>query len=448
MKLGNGAEPEGGRMIVDQTTLIDLEIFSDASGRGGVLSLMDDTETEVGRKALRSRLANPFADVSSIVETQRAIAFLSEGMNRRFLQRDRTEAVRRYLDSNIVLVPPRNVFWDAVTALWLTLANRDVCREIRAGVAETVTLLQDVSGVARAMLAQDPPPVVKALASEIIDISDGLEVAGPSLTIREPMRVDRIYRGPARARLGRLLEAVGELDALATMARTTKRLGWVMPEIVEAEAFLLDGEGLFHPFIEDPVANPIRLSGGEPMVFLTGPNMAGKTTYLRTAALVVLLAQTGMGIPAERARLTPVDVLFTSLNPADNLRAGLSFFLSEVHRVRDAATHLADGRRGFVLFDEVFKGTNVKDALEASATVILGFAKAKGSGFIFSSHLVELVEALEAGGRVRFNYFDGRLTDGRAEYSYRMQAGVSDQRFGLQLLNEARIPDLLAQIGG
>ena len=87
-------------------------------------------------------------------------------------------------------------------------------------------------------------------------------------------------------------------------------------------------------------------------------------------------------------------MLFTSLNPKDNLRSGLSYFFAEIMRVKEAATFLAEGRRALVIFDEVFKGTNVRDALEASAAVILGFAKARQSGFMFSSHLTELVDVL------------------------------------------------------
>ena len=154
-----------------------------------------------------------------------------------------------------------------------------------------------------------------------------------------------------------------------------------------------------------------------------------------------------MGVPARKARLTPVDVLFTSLNPSDNLRAGLSYFLAEVKRVRAAAEVLARGERAFVLFDEVFKGTNVRDALEASAEVILGFARAKGSGFIFSSHLIELVEKLRSNPAIRFHCFDGNVVKGVATYSYELKRGVSDQRLGLFLLRQERVPELISQIG-
>lgn len=259
---------------------------------------------------------------------------------------------------------------------------------------------------------------------------------------------DRAYRGLLRERIREALDGVAELDALAAMARATEASGWVLPEIVGADKFLLDADGLYHPFVEAAVTNPARLTGGEPMVFLTGPNMAGKTTYLRSVALVVFLAQVGMGVPASRMRLTPVEALFTSLNPSDDLKAGLSYFLAEVMRVKAAATLLADGRRALVLFDEVFKGTNVKDAFEASAEVILGFARARRSGFVFSSHLSELVDVLRSNPRIRFFYFDGEIVKNAPHYGYELKEGVSDKRFGLLLLRRAGIPELIERIRG
>src|SRR5262249_49489295 len=130
----------------------------------------------------------------------------------------------------------------------------------------------------------------------------------------------------------------------------------------------------------------------------------------------------------------------------DNLRAGLSYFLAEVLRVKAAATILAEGRRALVLFDEVFKGTNVRDALDASAEVILGFARARRSGFIFSSHLTELVDVLAPAGTIRFCYFDGDIVAGLPHYAYQLREGVSTKRFGLVLLRQAQVPELMARI--
>ena len=171
-----------------------------------------------------------------------------------------------------------------------------------------------------------------------------------------------------------------------------------------------------HPFLPEATPNPVSLTGGEPLVFLTGPNMAGKTTYLRTVGLLVLLAQTGMRVPARSMRLAPVEAILTSLNPVD------------------------------ILFDEAFKGTNVRDALDASTAVIRGFARSRRSGSIFSSHLTELAGRL-GDAPVRFCRFEGEIRNGEPRFTFRLEAGVSETRFGMLLLEQARVPELVSRIG-
>ncbi len=435
-------------MLIDSTTLADLEVFQDAAGQGGLLALLDRTDTHVGHLALRHRLEHPHSDAPAIRETQKAVEFFSAHPAVLPIPDAPIKDLKHYIDSNVVLSRPAGGAVEMVQARWFAFRNSEAYREMKEGVISTLFLLRSAFDGGRVILGLDPPSEVHRLATDLVAACEACLRPEGNRSPEDIRRLDRFFRGPGRGSLEKIVACIGELDALRSMARATRREGWTLPEIVDSEHFLFEGEELKHPFVEDAVANPIRLSGGEPMVFLTGPNMAGKTTYLRSAAVVLLLAQVGMGVPGRAVRVTPVEVLLTSLNPADNLRRGLSFFLAEVLRVRDAATHLAEGRRCFVVFDEVFKGTNVKDALDASETVILGFAKAMGSGFIFSSHLVELVETLRPEARIRFHYFDGRLTSGKAEYSYRIQEGVSDQRFGLQLLSEARVPELIARIGG
>jgi DNA mismatch repair ATPase MutS len=435
-------------MHADATTLSDLEVFRDGGNRGGVFALLDETQTEEGSKALRRRLEQPHTDARSIRETQQAVQFFAAHPGVVQIREGVTRSLRRYLDSNIAVGARTGPPATSLNALWFSLRYGDLYSELKAGVASSDELVETLLRSTVELLSLSPPPLVSSLAEDLLVCCErcaASSIPGSAATV---LARDHFLRGRGRQSLLDLTNRFGELDALRSMGRAMRRMGWTMPEIVESDQFFFQGEGIYHPFLTDGVTNPIDVTGGEPMVFLTGPNMAGKTTYLRAVGLVVLLAQAGMAVPAERVRVTPVDVLFTSLNPSDNLRAGLSYFLSEVLRVRDAATLLADGKRCFVLFDEVFKGTNVKDALEASATVIRGFARARGSGFIFSSHLIELVDVLRADGRVRFYSFDGELVDGRAEYSYRMREGVSDRRLGLFLLREARIPDLIARIGG
>jgi DNA mismatch repair ATPase MutS len=174
--------------------------------------------------------------------------------------------------------------------------------------------------------------------------------------------------------------------------------------------------------------------------------MGGKTTYLRTVACSVYLAQLGMNVPARSMRFTPVRSLFTSLNPVDDLRGGVSYFYAEVLRVKEAATLLAGGEPTLLLFDEVFRGTNLKDALEASTHVIRGFADARKGVSIFSSHLSELSDVLADHSAVRFRRFTGSIEGGRPVFDFRIEEGVSDQRFGMLLLRDARVPELIARL--
>ncbi len=240
---------------------------------------------------------------------------------------------------------------------------------------------------------------------------------------------------------------VKQLDALIAMGEVMDQKGLVLPEVAEGGKFIFEGEGVFHPFLEDPVTNPVRLADGKTLVFLTGPNMAGKTTYLKAVALSSFLAHLGMCVPARRLRFSPLDGVYSSLSPEENLREGLSFFLAEVRRVREIAEAVASGQRTLVVVDEVFRGTNVKDAFDASLMVIRGFARSRSSGSIFSSHLVELAEELKQETSVHFAFFDGQIRNHRAWYDFQLKEGVSEQRFGLQLLEQEGVPGLLGSMG-
>jgi len=432
-------------MEIDPTTLSDLEVFRSPDGSGGLFQLVDRTHTTVGRRALRRRFERPMSDAEEIRRTQEAVRFLMRHPRLIRLEEDALAAVDGYLRSNISVAGDFPL-GRRVEHVWIAVRYRDVFTELREGVRATGALFRRLAELCRSVEGHAPPGLVAALTGAVGRAAEAVLLAGGGQG--DVPGADRTLRVELRDDIRGALDAVAELDALASMARATAELGWTLPEIVDRDPFLLDGRGIYHPFVADPVANPVRLTGGEPMVFLTGPNMAGKTTYLRTVALVALLAQVGMGVPAEEARLTPVEAVFTSLNPSDDLKAGLSYFLAEVMRVKAAATLLAGGTRALVLFDEVFKGTNVKDALEASAQVILGFAGARRSGFVFSSHLSELGEVLRSNPKIRFCYFDGEIVKNAPHYGYELKDGVSDKRFGLLLLRRAGIPELIDRIHG
>jgi DNA mismatch repair protein MutS len=136
------------------------------------------------------------------------------------------------------------------------------------------------------------------------------------------LRIDQTFRLHEKEGIRRLLELVYEMDALVAMADVTSQHGFALPSI-ESGAVRLEAEGLFHPFIPNPVANILELSQDRRLLFLTGPNMAGKTTYLRAAATALYLAHLGMGVPARIFSFVPIQRLLTSISMNDDLTAAL-----------------------------------------------------------------------------------------------------------------------------
>jgi DNA mismatch repair ATPase MutS len=433
-------------LAIDATTLADLEVFRSVDGGPGVFAMIDRTATTRGRAALRRRFAAPSADVRSLRDTQDAVRFFAR--HPRLLRLDdlSIRRVEEYLDCSI-WVRSRTRIGLGLEEGWMWLRYRDLPRELRAGIGATVQLFRRVRRVCDEMMTRDPPRLVRDTVLRLRDTAEAVVGARRSGALL--LTTDRRLRLALQKDITDSLDDLAELDSLNAMAAAGEKWGWVMPELIEAEGVIVEADGLVHPFVESAVANPVRLDREGPVVFLTGPNMAGKTTWMRAIGLAVILAQVGMGVPARRMRWAPADALCTSLmNPTDDVREGLSTFMSEVERVRTAADLLAPDRRALVLFDEVFKGTNVHDARDASALVIRGFARTRRGVAVFSSHLAELGEDLAGEGRIRFRRFAGRLEGREPHFDYEIRDGVSDQRFGMLLLQRAGVPELMRRIEG
>ena len=426
---------------IDGTTLSDLEVLE---GRGGpgLLQLLDRTQTRAGAVALSRRLSAPMVRARDIRAVQDALDALAGFAGIVVLEDRLLRAAESYLRSSIVL-GSGNRLRAMVQEIWLRLRYRDVYREMTEGLEAIRGLRRTLARVAEALGSPGIPALLRDLGARLGRVALRIERA---FRVRSPLAADRELRGPCRDEIVDALAAIADLDALQTMALAGRDAGWCRPELLEPGEFHLEVSGAVHPFLPEATPNPVRLTGGEPLVFLTGPNMAGKTTYLRTVGLLVLLAQTGMRVPARSMRLSPVEAVLTSLNPVDSLRRGVSFFYAEVLRVQEAARLLAEGCPSLILFDEAFKGTNVRDALDASTEVIRGFARSRRSGSIFSSHLTELAGRL-GDAPVRFSRFEGEIRDGEPRFTFRLEAGVSETRFGMLLLEQARVPELIRRIG-
>jgi len=388
------------------------------------------------------------SDCGFIRQVQDAVRFLLVEGIKFDLDPNLIRAMKDYVDSHWDVGSRARGLLFLLESLTVSLRYRELLREVRQGLADTQRLISQLLPFLEGIREKDPPQEVLRPVENLIALIDRLRLAEISTTWRPwaVFRTDRYLRVERRADFQRFFSLLSDLDALMAMASVTEELGFVLPELLDGPGVTLEGEGVFHPFLDSPVGNPFQVSPEGRVVFLTGPNMSGKTTYLKAVGVATYLAHLGMGVPASKFRFSPLQAIRSSLNPEESLREGLSYFMAEVRRVRDIAGELVGGKRCLVLFDEPFRGTNVKDAMDATRLVVLGLARCRTSGFVFSSHLVELVEDLRVDPAVRLLCFDGRIEDGQASYGFRIREGVSDQRFGLHLLEQEGVKKMLADI--
>jgi len=171
--------------------------------------------------------------------------------------------------------------------------------------------------------------------------------------------------------------------------------------------------------------------------------MAGKSTFLRSLSTALYLAHMGFPVAARSMSFSVMDGIYTTVNLPDNLGIGASHFYMEVLRVKKMATELHAGGTFFILFDELFRGTNVKDAHEATVAVTDGFAAQKNSLFIISSHIVEAASALKQIHNIGFLYLPTRMNGHVPEYTYKLQQGVTDDRHGMIIIRNEGILETL-----
>ena len=439
-------------MLLDEQTLKDLEIFQAESGGTSLFSFCDFTRNHQGSRALMQRMRQPFSCADRIRAVQQSLAFIAENRSAfdhlpSFVT---TELVENYFTRSLPLITSDNIIEFFFGVLEIRFGDYSRYTWILRGVDATTSLLRALRSIAHNPVLADAPGELGPLVNDMQTLLARPQIRSVSdhrawnMTSWSILKIDRIFRILEKGTMERLMQLVYEIDALVSMADANVKHKLTLPDIAEGP-LQVSAEDVRHPLVEGVIANPMHLDQERRLLFLTGPNMAGKTTYLRACAIAIYFAHLGMGVPAASFRFVPAERLFSSITLADNLRIGVSFFRAEALRVKAIAQAVADGHKVIALMDEPFKGTNVKDALDASRTVLESFANKHDSLFMFSSHLIELCDQMQAIDRIDCQHFEAGEYDGRLRFDYVLHPGVSSQRLGMRVLAEEGIFDLLEQ---
>lgn len=415
----------------DEQTITDLEIFGKGNN-GGIYDLYNRANTRGGEVILKEMFLTPLPDKEAINRRSSIIRSFAR-LNKTFpfspALFDMTEKYIRDPDERT-----KNTLND---------------KEIQQGVSSVITLIKQAREFVESQEVKDIAAYARERAAISLLVDD--PALAPVLREKENARLsftavaayDNLFRVRERAKVAQLLQHIYYLDVYLCVAGVAVERKFIFPVATEKGECQLKLEGVYHPSLQHPVGNTIWMDAKEQVIFLTGANMAGKSTFLRSVSTAVYLAHMGFPVAAASMEFSVMDGMYTTINLPDNLGIGASHFYAEVLRVKKVAAELGRGKSLFVVFDELFRGTNVKDAHEATVAITSAFARKRNSMFIISSHIVEAGEDLQRQSTIGFLYLPTRMNGHTPEYTYTLEEGITDDRHGMIIIRNEGILDTL-----
>jgi DNA mismatch repair protein MutS len=418
----------------DNQTIEDLRLFS-RQDQKGIYELYNNTFTRGGEALLESMFRGPLSDIEAISSRAAIIGAFGKLKTRFPFEGWLLDNVEKYMLHANELKDGKKP----------DLSEKDTAVGVGA-IIELFHLLQEF--VERGDLKS-----IAGLESECAEVMSVLNEASLAPVFNEQAKAklsyaastayDVLFRVREKDKVIRILQFIYLVDVYISVANVAERYNFVFPVAQPKGSGILELEGVYHPELKDPVPNSLSMDAGKSVVFLTGANMAGKSTFLRSFSTALYIAHMGFPVAAKRMEFAVMDGIYSTINLPDNLGIGASHFYAEVLRVKKMAIELGNGKSLFVLFDELFRGTNVKDAYEGTVEITGAFAEMKTSRFIISSHIVEAADELRKKSTIGFHYLPTVMNGAMPVYTYTLKEGVTDDRHGMIIIRNEGILETL-----
>lgn len=436
-------------MLADKTTLNDLSIFHHEEELS-VFHYLNHTRTLGGKDWLRQILNNPLGDIKSIQKVQSIIRELQQHIQDwpETITNGTVMVIEKFYDTPVQDMSSSNTlntfFYQVFYSADYALARFSVQHMVNfvKGMHQLTALLKDTQSAQlqvwneRVSMLLNKPVVQQMLQHN----------RSKKLSAGEILRYGAFMRRQFKHEVFELIDIYSRLDAYYSMAVACEKYQLHFPEFVESNEPFIEATQMFHLLLPTPVAYDVELSKQTNFLFLTGANMAGKSTYIKAVGVAVYLAHIGMGVPAQRMQLSFFDGLLSNIQVIDNIIKGESYFFNEVQRIRSTIERISDGKKWLILIDELFKGTNVQDAMKCSTTVIEGLRKMNNALFILSTHLYEIGEGLKQYPNIQFRYFETMVEGDQLVFSYHLKEGISNDRLGYLILKKEGVVELLGRL--
>jgi DNA mismatch repair protein MutS len=433
--------------IADKQTTDDLNLLGKYKP-GSIYSLFNKVKTRGGERLLDELFRNPLSDPQAINQRSDLLRFLSAGSWVFPFTGEQLSGIEDYLGAG------GSPYWLTTTAdllrkrLMEILVKDKGYAAIREGVREMLCFLHTCRDFIKQFNGPDAPPLLKqAVESVKTALSDHRLASLPD--DGQIARLHHLFVYVLSEELTRLCETLYVFDLYIAVSKVATEKGFSYARALPEEEYIFHALDLRHPGLEKAVGNAVRLDGDRNVLFLTGANMAGKSTFMKSFGIALYLAHMGFPVAAREMEFSVREGLYSSINVPDNLSMGYSHFYAEVQRVKTIAEAVASPKSLVVIFDELFKGTNVKDAYDATLAVTAAFARYRNCGFIISTHIIEVGEALrEKCDNLQFVYLPTIMDDKTPRYTYRLVEGITSDRHGMKIIEQENILDIIRSGSG
>jgi DNA mismatch repair protein MutS len=438
-------------MQIDSISFNDISIFHQEE-EFSIFHKLNFTRTSGGKAWLRKFFSEPHGDLKRILGTQTVIRTLMEHVDDwpTDISNGTVLVIDKFLDYELDTISEQTGAFNSLLYKWMHSADYSMVKFTVPHFADFFRGLKKIAMLLEGLQLPSSISVYIERITQLLKQEPLLLLSqterGEKLSIRQNLYFGQSLRNAYKSKTLELIDIYSRLDAWYSMAVAVKTYKLAFPEFVEQDTPLVEAKGLYHILIPHPVPYDLQMNPQHNFLFLTGANMAGKSTLIKSVGSAVFLAHMGMGVPAANMKLTLFDGLLSNINVVDNIAKGESFFFNEVQRIKNTIEKINNGKKWLVLIDELFKGTNVQDAMKCSLTVIKGLIKIRNSLFILSTHLYEIGDELKNFPNITFRYFETAVNNDQLQFSYQLKEGISNDRIGYVILKREKVVEMLEKL--
>jgi DNA mismatch repair protein MutS len=424
-------------MRYSDQTIADCNLLPEAKGNKSIFDFFNRTRTAGGAMILEEMLTDKKNSVDEIVAIQEAINYASGHISQLdlFIHNTDITYLGEYFRLNLDLKSNETAF---NMFLRFSLSKNPTFLFIKSNIIRLAIFLKDTIKLSR-IENGSLPLLIKNIISDIRaclnepPIQDLLKRDIQQAGVGYFLKFDIYLRNEFQEKFNQLLECLFRLDAFVSIAKTALNADLVFPTIGQSKQLKIY-QG-FHVLIKEPVKNDFNIDDDIKLVFLTGANMSGKSTFFRSVGTIVCLAHSGFPVPAVSAEMPLYDNIGIHISSRDDLAKGYSQFYNEILEVKYLLDRIEEGKQCFAIFDELLSGTNLNDARDCAAIVIGRLNYPGDSLVMISSHNIQLAGDTNY-DYVHYNFIETYIRDGKPVFTYKLVPGKNEVRLGLLLFQQ------------